>query len=57
MNPVTACTLHAAVRHNLTAYDAMYVALSETLRLPLLTDDSKFDSTPGHHAEIYHYPG
>ncbi len=44
------------LRHNLTAYDAMYVALSETLRLPLLTDDSKFDNTPGHHAEIHHYP-
>jgi predicted nucleic acid-binding protein len=44
------------LRHNLTAYDAMYVALSETLRLPLLTDDSKFGNTPGHHAEIRHYP-
>jgi predicted nucleic acid-binding protein len=44
------------LRHNLTAYDAMYVALSETLRLPLLTDDGKFDNTPGHHAEIHHYP-
>lgn len=44
------------LRHNLTAYDAMYVALSETLRLPLLTDDRKFDGTPGHHAEVHHYP-
>jgi predicted nucleic acid-binding protein len=44
------------LRHNLTAYDAMYVALAEALRLPLLTDDGKFASTPGHHAEVHHYP-
>jgi predicted nucleic acid-binding protein len=44
------------LRHNFTAYDAMYVALAETLDLPLLTDDGKFDGTPGHHAEIHHYP-
>ena len=44
------------LRHNLTAYDAMYVALAETLSLPLLTDDGKFDNTPGHNAEIHHYP-
>ena len=44
------------LRHSLTAYDAMYVALAEALRLPLLTDDGKFATTPGHHAEINHYP-
>jgi predicted nucleic acid-binding protein len=44
------------LRHNFTAYDAMYVALAETLGVPLLTDDSKFDKAPGHHAEIHHYP-
>ena len=44
------------LRNNFTADDAMYVALAETLRLPLLTDDAKFGSTPGHHAEIHHYP-
>jgi predicted nucleic acid-binding protein len=43
------------LRHNLTACDGMYVALAEALRLPLLTDDGKFASTPGHHAEIHHY--
>jgi predicted nucleic acid-binding protein len=43
------------LRHNLTAYDGMYVALAEALRLPLLTDDGKFATTPGHHAEIHHY--
>jgi predicted nucleic acid-binding protein len=44
------------LRDNLTAYDGMYVALAEALGLPLLTDDGKFASTPGHHAEIHHYP-
>jgi predicted nucleic acid-binding protein len=43
------------LRDNFTAYDAMYVALAETLGLPLLTDDGRFASTPGHHAEIHHY--
>jgi hypothetical protein len=42
------------LRHNLTAYDGMYVALAEVLRLPLPTDDGKFASAPGHHAEIHH---
>jgi predicted nucleic acid-binding protein len=44
------------LRHNLTAYDAMYVALAERLRLPLLTDDSKFATAPGHDAEVHRYP-
>ncbi len=44
------------LRHNLTAYDAMYVALAEALRMPVLTDDGKFAGAPGHHAEIHHYP-
>ena len=44
------------MRHNFTAYDAMYVALAEHLNLPLLTDDGKFDGTPGHHAGIRRYP-
>lgn len=44
------------LRHNLTAYDGMYVALAEVLRSPLLTDDGKFASAPGHRAVIHHYP-
>jgi predicted nucleic acid-binding protein len=43
------------LRHNLTAHDGMYVALAEVLRSPLLTDDGKFASAPGHRAEIHHY--
>jgi len=44
------------LRHNFTAYDAMYVALAEALDLPLLTDDGKFAGTPGHKADIHGYP-
>jgi predicted nucleic acid-binding protein len=40
------------LRANLTAYDAVYVALSELLDAPLLTCDSGMASTPGHHATI-----
>ncbi len=45
------------LRDNFTAYDAMYVALAERLAVPLLTDDAKLAGTPGHHADIQHYPG
>jgi predicted nucleic acid-binding protein len=45
------------LRHNFSAYDAMYVALAERLSLPLLTGDAKFAGTPGHRAEIQYYPG
>jgi predicted nucleic acid-binding protein len=44
------------LRHNLTAYDAMYVALAEALDIPLLTDDGKFAAMPGHRADIHAYP-
>jgi predicted nucleic acid-binding protein len=44
------------LRHNLTAYDAMYVALAEALGMPLLTDDGKLAGAPGHQAEVHHYP-
>jgi predicted nucleic acid-binding protein len=45
-----------ALRHNLTAYDAMYVALAEALDLPLLTDDAKLAGASGHHATIESCP-
>src|SRR5579859_2492319 len=44
------------MRHNFTAYDAMYIALAEHLNLPLLTDDGNLHGTPGHHAAICRYP-
>ncbi len=40
------------LRDNLTAYDAVYVALAEALDAPLITCDSKMASAPGHHARI-----
>jgi predicted nucleic acid-binding protein len=40
------------LRHNLTAYDAMYVALAEVLDAPLLTRDRRLAAAPGHHARI-----
>ena len=43
------------LRHNFTAYDAMYVALAERLAVPLLTDDAKLAGSPGHHADIRQY--
>ncbi|WP_424534456.1 type II toxin-antitoxin system VapC family toxin [Sphaerisporangium viridialbum] len=44
------------LRNNLTAYDGMYVALAESLGVPLLTDDAKFAGSAGHRAEIHRYP-
>jgi predicted nucleic acid-binding protein len=40
------------LRDNLTAYDAVYVALAEALDATLLTCDRKLASAPGHHARI-----
>lgn len=44
------------LRHGLTAYDAMYVALAEMLDLPLLTGDGKLGAAPGHRATVHHHP-
>jgi predicted nucleic acid-binding protein len=41
-----------ALRSNLTAYDAAYVALAEALDAPLLTCDGPLSRTPGHTARI-----
>jgi predicted nucleic acid-binding protein len=45
-----------ALRHNLTAYDASYVALAEALDVPLLTSDRRLAATSGHdaHIEVMH---
>jgi predicted nucleic acid-binding protein len=41
-----------ALRHNLTAYDAAYVALAEALDARLLTCDARLASAPGHTAHV-----
>lgn len=41
-----------ALRGNLTAYDAAYVALAEALDAPLLTRDRRIAAAPGHRARI-----
>jgi predicted nucleic acid-binding protein len=40
------------LRHNATAYDAVYLALAEALPGVLLTCDRRLASTPGHHAVV-----
>jgi predicted nucleic acid-binding protein len=40
------------LRNNLTAYDAVYVALAEALEAPLLTRDRRLAAAAGHHARI-----
>jgi predicted nucleic acid-binding protein len=40
------------LRDNLTAYDAAYTALSESLPAPLLTRDRRLATAPGHSAVV-----
>ncbi|MFN2569243.1 MAG: type II toxin-antitoxin system VapC family toxin [Candidatus Dormibacteria bacterium] len=40
------------LRHNLTAYDAAFVALSEALGVPLVTTDSALGGASGHRARV-----
>jgi predicted nucleic acid-binding protein len=40
------------LRHNLSAYDAAYVALAEALDAPLVTHDSRLAGSSGHRARI-----
>jgi len=40
------------LRHNLTAYDAAFVSLSETLDVRLVTCDRRLASAPGHRAQV-----
>jgi predicted nucleic acid-binding protein len=41
-----------ALRENLTAYDATYVALAELLGATLLTRDGRIARAPGHSARV-----
>ena len=41
-----------ALRNNLTAYDAAYVALAEALDAPLLTRDQRLAAAAGHRATV-----
>ncbi len=40
------------LRENITAYDAMYVALAEALDAPIITCDAPLARAPGHRARI-----
>lgn len=40
------------LRHNVSAYDAVYVALSEALSVSLVTGDEKLARAPGLRARI-----
>ena len=40
------------LRENVTAYDAMYIALSEALDAPIVTCDAPLGRAPGHRTHI-----
>ncbi len=41
-----------AMRDNISAYDAVYIALAEQLDAPLITRDRRLASAPGHQARV-----
>jgi predicted nucleic acid-binding protein len=45
------------LRHNLTAYDAAYVALAETLQCPLVTGDARISRASGLRCPVTVLPG
>ena len=45
------------LRHNLTAYDATFVALAEALGAPLVTCDGRLSTAPGHGASVRLFGG
>jgi len=40
------------LRDNISAYDAMYVALAEAIEAPIVTCDGPLANAPGHRARI-----
>ncbi|MGL5866111.1 MAG: type II toxin-antitoxin system VapC family toxin [Dermatophilaceae bacterium] len=42
-----------ALRDNVTAYDAAYLALAEALRCPLVTRDARLARSTGHRAQVW----
>lgn len=40
------------LRRNVTAYDAVYLALAEALEAPLVTCDRRLAAAPGHEARV-----
>ncbi len=40
------------LRHDLTAYDAVFVALAEALDVPLVTCDARLAAAPTHRAQV-----
>lgn len=40
------------LRHNLSAYDAAYVALAELLEIPLVTCDRRLSQAPNHNVVV-----
>jgi predicted nucleic acid-binding protein len=45
-----------ALRENLSAYDAAFLALAEALEAPLITCDARLSRAPGVTAELYPRP-
>lgn len=45
-----------ALRHNLSVYDAWYVAVAEVLEVPLVTTDGRLARTPGVQCKIEAIP-
>jgi predicted nucleic acid-binding protein len=44
-----------ALRHNVSAYDASYLALAEALDCPLITTDARMAKASGHLAQVEVY--
>jgi predicted nucleic acid-binding protein len=45
-----------ALRHNLTPYDAVFVAIAELIGCPLVTSDERLGRAAGHTATVEVYP-